>query len=419
MIKSLALSPKQIEAINHCDAKINIFEGPVRAGKSYAALLAFILCCVKGIQGAAAICGFTEKSIKRNVIIPLEELLGENIKYFPHKGEVWIGARRCHVVSAGKEDSLKALTGSTLAYMLIDEVVLLPQSFFTLALTRVSLKESKIIATCNPDSSHHWLKKNFIDRGSDADTKVFSFKLEDNPSLDPHYISFLHKQYGGVWKERLVYGKWVMAEGSVFPFFSEKDHIIKEIPQAKEYIVGVDYGIHNPTVFLMIGYQPEDSETPWWVEKEFYYDSSKEGVKQVTDYDLGNFFEEFIDTYYVDRIYLDPSALSFRRELGKRGIKGLRYGDNDVLTGVRFLSQLLSQKKLKIHPSCQSLIEELTNYCWDRKSCEKGKEQPIKRKDHAVDALRYAVFSRYFLKNENNKDSAYYQEFERRYRWAE
>lgn len=413
------LSTKQIQAIRECTAKINIFEGPVRAGKSYAALLAFIMCCVQGIKGAAAICGYTEKSIKRNVILPLEELLGEHLKYFPHKGEVWIGARRCHVVSASKEDSLKALTGSTLAYILIDEVVLLPESFFTLALTRVSLKGSKIIATCNPDSSHHWLKKNFIDRAEKADTKVFSFKLEDNPSLDPEYITFLHKQYGGVWKERLVYGKWIMAEGSVFPFFNEEEHLISTTPEAQEYIVGVDYGIHNPTVFLMIGYNPHNTSTQWWVEKEFYYDSSKEGCKQLTDYDLGDLFQDFIESYFVDRIYLDPSALSFRRELGKRGVHGLRYADNDVMTGIRFLCQLLSQKKLKIHEQCKNLIKEMTNYCWDSKSCEKGKEQPLKKQDHAVDALRYAIFSRYFLKNENNKDATYYQEFEKRYRWAE
>lgn len=412
------LSDKQIQAIRDSTAKINIFEGPVRAGKSYAALLAFILFCVKGIEGEGAICGYTEKSIKRNVILPLQRLLGETMKYHPHKGEVWIGSRLCHVISASKEDSQKALTGSTLACILIDEVVLLPESFFSMAITRVSLKGSKIIATCNPDSSHHWLKKNFIDRGEEVETKVFSFKLEDNPSLDEKYISFLHKQYSGVWKERMVYGKWVMAEGAIFPFFSLEEHTIEVSPEAEEYIVGIDYGINNPTVFLVIGYNRHHEDFQWWVEKEFYYDSSREGNLQLSDYELVKHFKEVCEGYFVDRIYIDPSALSLKREMARQGVSKVWSADNDVLAGVRFISQLLSLKKLRIHKECVSLIKELTNYSWDRKAALKGEDKPLKREDHAVDALRYGIFSRYFTKQLEKKDKAYYEDFERKYRWS-
>lgn len=414
-----SLSPKQIKAIKESTAKINIFEGSVRAGKSYAALLAFILFCVKGIEGEGAICGYTEKSIKRNVILPMQRLLGESMKYHPHKGEVWIGSRLCHVISAAKEDSQKALTGSTLACILIDEVVLLPESFFSMAITRISLAGSKIIATCNPDSSHHWLKKNFIDKGEEVETKVFSFQLSDNPSLDEKYISFLHKQYSGVWKDRMVYGKWVMAEGAVFPFFSYEEHVITSLPEAEEYIVGIDYGINNPTVFLVIGYHSTHSEFQWWVEKEFYYDSSKEGNPQLSDYELVKHFKEMVDGYFVDRVYIDPSALSLKREMARQGISKVFSADNDVLTGVRFLSQLLSLKKLRIHEECSCLIKELTNYSWDKKAALRGEDKPLKREDHAVDALRYGLFTRYFKKPVNKKDSKYYEDFERKYRWVD
>lgn len=412
------LSRKQIEAIRNSTAKINIFEGPVRAGKSYAALLAFIMFCIGGIKGEGAICGYTEKSIKRNVIFPLKELLGASLKYFPHKGEVWIGPRLCHVISASKEEAQKSLTGSTLACILIDEVVLLPESFFAMAITRVSLPGSKIIATCNPDSAHHWLKRNFIDRGEEAETKVFSFTLEDNPSLDAKYIDFLHKQYAGVWKERMVYGKWVMAEGSVFPFFTESEHLISEVPEAMEYIVGVDYGINNPTVFLLIGHDPGAADFQWWVEKEYYYDSNVEGNSQKSDHELIHDFKEFTKGYYVNRTYVDPSALSLKREMSRQRLERVFSAENDVVPGVRFMTQLLSKGQLKIHKSCTQLVKEIHNYSWDRKAALKGEDKPVKREDHAVDALRYGLFSRYFSRNPSFQTTEYYEDLTRNYRWG-
>lgn len=417
--KSFPLSKKQREAFLNCNGKINIFEGPVRAGKSFVSLLAFIEFCVSGIKGEAAICGYTEKTIKRNVIIPLQNLLGESMKYMSHKGELWIGPRRCHIISGNKEDSKNSLTGSTLACILIDEVVLLPESFFSMAITRISLKGAKIIATCNPDSAHHWLKKNFIDRAEETGTKVFSFDIRDNPSNDESYIEFLSNQYSGVWKERMVYGKWVMAEGSVFPFFSESLHVIDQTPKtAVEYVVGIDYGINNPTVFLLLGWDPNRKDYNFWVEKEYYFESKESGASQKSDYELVNDFMAFISGKAIKAIYIDPSALSLKREMHRQGVKGIFSAKNDVLAGIRFLSQNLSENKLKISRRCPNTIKEICNYVWDQKASISGIDKPKKWLDHAVDALRYVMYTRYFKKNEDPKGADYWQEWERKYRWS-
>ncbi len=40
---------------------------------------------------------------------------------------------------------------------------------------------------------------------------------------------------------------------------------------------------------------------------------------------------------------------------------------------------------------CTNLIREIESYVWDPKSSEKGYDEPLKKDDHAVDALRYAI----------------------------
>jgi len=40
---------------------------------------------------------------------------------------------------------------------------------------------------------------------------------------------------------------------------------------------------------------------------------------------------------------------------------------------------------------CKNLIIKLETYVWDKKASEKGDDEPMKKNDHAVDALRYAI----------------------------
>jgi|GEM_PF-5662935 len=54
---------------------------------------------------------------------------------------------------------------------------------------------------------------------------------------------------------------------------------------------------------------------------------------------------------------------------------------------------MLSMGDLKICRDCRHLIGEVQGYCWDPKSAEKGEDAPIKRADHQIDSLWYAIFS--------------------------
>ena len=166
---------------------------------------------------------------------------------------------------------------------------------------------------------------------------------------------------------------------------------------ANYYIVGCDYGTTNPCVFTLIGYNA-GTYPNMWLEKEYYYDSKKE-LRQKSDYEYALDMIEFIRGYNVKRIYIDPSAASFKQELRRNSIFNVTDAINDVIPGIRFQSQLLSNGTYKICSNCTETIKEYSNYLWDSKASEKGIDKPIKQWDHSADSQRYALYTHFFNKN--------------------
>lgn len=341
------------------------------------------------------ILGRSQQAIKRNIIGPLLNLLGARAEYYIGKQELHIGHRTIHVVGANDERASTKIQGSTFLGALVDEVTILPESVWNMLLSRLSPPGARLFGTTNPDSPYHWLKTGFIDRKEDLDLKHWDFTFEDNPSLSPKYIDSLKNEYTGLWYQRYIEGKWVLAEGAVYDFFNERENVVHEIPgMAEEYIVGVDYGTTNPCSFVLIG-RSTQTQPNMWVEKEYYYDSAK-ALRQKPDSEYAEDLARFINGYNVKAIYIDPSAVSLRVELRRIGISNIYEANNDVLNGIRYVYDLFKNGTIKISSCCKNLISEMGTYVWDQKAAQKGIEKPLKVSDHALDALRYGAFSHYF-----------------------
>lgn len=390
-----SLSDKQILSFQESDARINIFEGSVRAGKSFICLLRWLEFCRNGPPGPLVICGRTDKTIKRNIINPMADLVGDAVRYSIGKGEVQLYDRTMYVIGANDERAEAKIRGSEFAGALIDELTLIPENFVKMLLSRLSIPKAKLFGSTNPDSPFHWVKTDFIDREKELNCKVFSFTIDDNPSLGEEYKMELKREYQGLWYKRYIEGKWVMAEGAVYDFFDEEINVIKMAKEtANYYIVGVDYGTTNPCVFVLIGYNPS-SYPNMWLEKEYYY-NSRETLRQKSDFEYANDLINFIDGYNVEAIYVDPSAASFKQELRRNDVGKVRDAVNDVLPGIRFQGQLLMNGTYKICSNCTETIKEYTNYVWDSKASARGEDKPIKQNDHACDAQRYALYTHFF-----------------------
>ncbi len=391
---NLTLSPKQIKTLSESTARINIWEGAVRSGKSYSSLLRFLKFIQDAPPGNLIAVGRTATTIKYNIVEPILELVGGNAKYYIGKRELTLWGRQINLVGASDERSERIIRGATYSGAYIDEVTLIPESFWVMLLSRLSKEGAQLFATTNPDSPFHWLKKNYLDRKDELDLKLWKFNLEDNPSLTEDFKNSLKTEYQGLWYRRYINGEWCLAEGTIYDFFTEEIHCVDDVYNAATYyIVGVDYGTSNPTAFTLIGYNPTIYPNIW-VEQEYYYNAADHS-RQKTDTEFAEDLKEFIGDRLIKGIYIDPSAESFKTECRRQSIRNILDAKNDVLDGIRFVSSLLTNGTLKIIKRCVNLRKEFQSYIWDSKSLEKGIDKPLKAHDHCLDSLRYALFTHF------------------------
>ena len=390
------ISEKQRISLIESDARINIWEGAVRSGKTYVSLWRFLKALTYGVSGEYCLLSRTYDAFKRNVLPQLARMIGTDARYYSGKRELNIWGKTIHIIGADDERAEAKIRGPTFCGAYVDEATIIPESVFKMLISRCAMGGAQIFATTNPDSPFHWLKRDYLE--NNPDVKSWQFRLDDNPELSEDEKGYLRRQYKGLWYQRFIEGLWVQAEGSIYDFFEEKIHLIDFPPGLPQYyIMGIDYGTTNPCAFVLLGVNFNKFPNIW-VEAEYYYDS-KTHQRQKTDAEFGEDLRRFIADRPVAAIYVDPSAASFKAELLKIGIQNLYEANNDVVDGIRFVAKYMDQGTLKITRNCKHLIHEFQSYVWDPKSTKTGIDKPLKENDHALDALRYALYTHFFGKD--------------------
>jgi PBSX family phage terminase large subunit len=402
----MKLNPKQKWSIRDSNARLNLWEGSVRSGKSVGIDFRFIQAAGQSKKGCPpdavdAMIGKTLSSLKRNVINPIIELVGQdNAIYYPGKQEFHLWDNVIHVVGANDERSEGKIRGSTIRKCLGDELTLWPESFFRMLDSRLSLETSQFFGSTNPGPPRHYLKTDYIDRVGELNLKTYKFMLEDNKALPASYVEAIKKNYTGLWYKRFILGEWCMAEGSIFDFFDADEHTITKHPEAEYYVTGVDYGTANPSAFILFGVNRK-TKPKIWAEREYFFDSRKaQRQKTNAEYakDFVDFHREHLGEYWQSRLtrtYLDPSAESFQLQLTREGVISLTEADNDVLPGIATVATMLKSGDFAICKECQNYITEMYGYAWDAKAQIRGIDQPLKTTDHCQDAGRYAVHTEF------------------------
>ncbi len=389
-------SSKQQSYIKHSNAFINLAHGATRAGKTHSSLIRFVKFCGEGPAGRLGIFGKTERTIRENVIYPLIEGLPKgSVRHVQGAGEVHIFGRTCRLFGASNIGAVEKVQGATLAGGYMNEVTLYPEDLVNMGVSRsLSIRGAQWFWDCNPDSPYHWMYQRFVTGGLDPSYfKAWHFQMQDNPILPPENVEMLKALYGGegtLFYRRFIDGEWVIAEGAVYDMFDSRVHVVSRLPEAKSferYVVGVDYGTANATVFLLLG----KAEGKWYVLREWRHDSRRAG-SQKTDADYSLALIGWLNNLGVvpSSIEVDPSAASFKVQLRRDGVRKVYDAENEVSDGIRLVSSVLSNGRLFIHESCKELIKEMANYRWDEKAVERGDEKPVKDADHGPDALRYA-----------------------------
>ncbi|WP_326797456.1 PBSX family phage terminase large subunit [Streptomyces sp. NBC_01808] len=393
----LPLSRKQLLSIGRATARINLWHGSVRSGKTIASLLAFVIAvATAGPSGLIIVCGRSLQTIERNVFEPLADpaLFGPLARHVHHtRGSTTavILGRTVHLIGAADTRAEGRLRGLTAQLAYVDEATLLPEGFWTQLLARLSVPGARLFATTNPDSPRHWLKSGYLDRAGELNLRAWHFRLADNPSLSPEYVADLTAEYVGLWRRRMIDGAWVVAEGAIYDMWDEGRHVVDELPEMRRYWAGIDYGTTNAFAALLLG---EGIDGRLYVASEWRHDSRR-AHRQMTDAQYSQAVRAWLDGLDVvpEWTFIDPSAASFSTQMWADGYAHPARASNEVADGIRSVAALLAAGRLLVHRSCEGLLGELPGYSWDPKATEAGEDKPLKIHDHSCDALRYVVHS--------------------------
>lgn len=364
--------------------RINLLEGSVSSGKTWISLVCWGFWLATMPQNQLYLmCGKSLTTLKRNCLIPLEAMFGQsNFSFSTSAKEAYLFGRRILLEGANDARSEGKIRGLTLQGAYCDELTLFPKDFFVMLLSRLRVPGAKLIATTNPDSPQHWLKREYIDRMAELDMLTMRFLLEDNTTLDPQYVAAVKAEYTGVFYRRFILGEWCVAEGLIYPMFDKTVHV-KSLPHPQgEWYVSVDYGTLNA---FSAGLWCYDGTTAYRVA-EYYY-SGREQKRQRTNTQYLQSIQQLTAGKSISAVIVDPSAASFIAELRQAGFL-VRKGKNDVVEGIRRTAAALEQGKLLFSPDCKNSFREFALYRWDESSSQ---DRPIKENDHAMDDIRYFV----------------------------
>lgn len=188
--------------------------------------------------------------------------------------------------------------------------------------------------------------------------------------------------------------------GRVYADFSRRRHVVSHAELEKRYqvngrwtfkriIVGVDWGLTNPGVMIVMGITSTGRVVAIHEEHHAGVLVSEMGWLRIG--------KQLRDTYHPERFVADPSEpgniKALRLALGGNPV--VENAHNEVAEGIRRVSikqlDVAGQEpQFLISDTCTNTIREIEGYVW-REVAGVTAEEPVKANDHCMDAMRYAV----------------------------
>lgn len=389
------LTAKQAEFIRNAHHRWNVACGAVRSGKSHLQISYLIPSRIlerKDKRGRIMFLGATRENLERNVLQPLRDIFGDEAATdINQKNFAMVFGVKVYCIGADNRRQVAKIRGSEISYCAIDEATDINEEVFELLKSRLSLPWSCCDITTNPSFPQHWFKKFLDSQAEGVDIYLQQYTLYDNPFLPPDYVHSLEHEYAGtVWYKRYIMGEWAIADGLIYPMFSQAIES-PFLGVGEEYALSIDYGTQNAFAGLLWA---REGRT-WHAIHEYRY-SGRDTGRQKTDADyvkdMEGFVQQLPETAFAGGgllTIIDPSATSFIAAIRRSDTPfRVRHADNDVLDGIRDVATCLQNGTVRVSNECTETRKEFEGYTWDNKSVE---DKPIKINDHLMDALRYLV----------------------------
>lgn len=319
-------------------------------------------------------------SIQRNIINEIENRYGLSIKLNKLNTFNLFGVQVC---CFGHDDigCLSVVRGMTSWGAFINEATMANREVFDEIISRCSGPGARILSDTNPADPLHWLKVDYIDKADGEHIAEFQFKLDDNTFLDEKYVENIKATTpSGMFYDRNILGLWVTPEGVVYKDFDAKKHIVDSLSGIKfeKYFAGVDWGYEHFGSIVVIGRSGND----------FYLIAEIAAQHQ----DVESFWlpkaKQIVKIFGNIIFYCDSARPEYVQKFQNAGISAVD-ANKSVLEGITDVATLIKSNHFYAYrKGLVNFEKEMYSYVWDDK-----KDEPIKKNDDTLDAVRYAIHS--------------------------
>jgi phage terminase large subunit-like protein len=281
-----------------------------------------------------------------------------------------------------------------------------PENIFNECLARLIDTNGHWWMTVTPLQDFSWLADLYelVESGSVAWVEILEVHTDENSHIDPEALDFNLFNVSDEERQARTKGTGYAGSNLIYPKFSDA-LVNPPVGQTKAafmknwwHFVAMDHGFRNPTAFLFFAVGPDD--------QILVYDEIYETENLVRD--NAKIYMEKVKQLGINPSYViaDPSTrntdpitgTSVMTEYNEHGV-WFHLGNNDVHAGILRVRGMLDSGRLRISKNCVNLIRESRKYKWAKPISSKvqartnNMETPVKKDDHAMDALRYGVMS--------------------------
>lgn len=391
-----------LRCIKYENPKILICSGAKRSGKTFVLTFGFMAHVSRfENQGLSFIIGgATQASIRRNILDDMEKIINKEIK-FDKSNAFELFGNKVYCFDGANSDSYKKARGFTSAGAFLNEATTLHDTFVKEVISRCSYAGARIYMDTNPENPTHTVKTDYVDKDGQRlkdgqlNIKAFNFTLYDNTFLNKEYVESIEASTpSGMFFDRDIKGIWVASEGVVYKDFNKNIHYVNNVDNVefKKYICGVDFGWEHYGSIVLVGVTNDDK---YYLLKEYAY--------QHKDIEFWvDIAKDIVEEFGNISFYCDHARPDYINKLRVANIKAIN-AKKETLEGISTIASLFKKNELFIlEKNVNVFKKEIYNYVWAN-----GKDEPIKKNDDVLDALRYAIYSDKKLNNKTFNRSKY------------
>jgi phage terminase large subunit len=251
---------------------------------------------------------------------------------------------------------------------------------FTILKTRLSGKTTgdeinQIFLSYNPKQEQSYINKKVR---YFEDVTLIKSTYKDNPMIGDDYIKIVEslKDQNEKLYKVFALGEYANVEGKIY---TNIESIFGAYPENfDEVIYGLDFGFNNPTCLLKIG-----------IKDKVYYVNELLYETKLTNSQLISRMKNLLnEKERKNYIYSDSAEPGRIEEIYRAGFN-IKPSDKSVRDGIGYIQS----SKIFTNPANVNFNNELEIYCYRKDKNGNYLDEPVKYIDHAMDAMRYAIYS--------------------------